>query len=330
MNSIAIVTTLANSQMLGRCIRSILESDYTGDVVVTSCMPEVEYVADISDRVHFSYQPGNGTDNPKWGLHSNCIMSLGREYHDLIMIHDDAILPNYWYNNLVKAWDMVEDCAWSISLPHVEHNVGNSYLDYICAHSYEDIINMYRAAEKVYPIQTTNPDQLLGLGVDSWNRYSGITPTGRLSPCFSVLHRVWTEAVNKYGGENCFVMELFMLHDMIKERRWCLFLNNAPLIHYRKPDDGKSDSGQGHAACFRKWHGIFGYNLSHLLTVFSSMVTVEYREEIITAINEGRTADIEYLFSEMEELIANRDCSKCAGLSVCMCRGTVNNIGWGQ
>ena len=334
MKSIVIVTTLANSPMLNRCIRSILDSDYIGDIVVTSCNPEVDPITELHPRVKFSYQPGDGINNPSWGLVGNCIMSLDKSYHDLVISHDDIIFPNEWYNTLSSAWDIADGHAWSISLPHVEHINVNAplYLDYLYNNKYTDIMNKFKSNESLFPAVVNAPDQLLGLGIDSWDTNRGIRAIGRWSPVFSLLHNVYTDAVNNYGGENIWVMELLMLHAMVYDKKWCMWVNSNPLIHDRYSDryDGHNDGGEGHAECYRKFHSIFKYNLEHLLTIWSCLSVLEHKDEIIDAFNSGRFNDIEYIFDEIITLLDNRDCKACKGLSICRCRGAINSIGWGQ
>jgi len=331
MNSIVLIPTTFVSPILDKCINSVLSSDYSGDIVVASCYKEAESVISISDRVRFSYHPYNVGLDPSHAIIENAIMALDKEYDYIVLLHNDAILPKTWYSKMCEAWSRMGDKAWCVTIPSITHNkehIKSYYTDYVYNNSYEDIIKTFKSIEVTVPVCANTPEQLFGLGIDVW--MSG--NTGRLSACSSIPYKLYKDCIVKYGGENFIVSELFILRDAIRDKRWAVWINTDPVMHFQGGSSlaPVNTIGNAHAYCYKKFYDYYGYDLEHLFTIWCGMVTIKHRVEITQAINEGRLGDIDYIFDEAEELLANRDCSKCWGLGVCRCKGNINRIGWDQ
>jgi len=330
MESVIIVMSLFKSPMLDKCINTLLSSDYTGNIIVSSYNSEVEYISSLSDRIKFvKTTPRDGID-PNVTLMHDSIMSLDKIYDNIILIHNDVIVPPLWYNSLVNALALGGDRVWGIALPHIWHKVQHRGRDYdkdISELSYSELIDKYKGIECNYGTYTTNSGQLLGLGVDMFNSTPERVVVGRWSPCVSFKHDVYLDAISKYDGNNCHVIELYMLLEMIKNNRWCVWCNTTPVIHYSGYDGIRIDNKRFHAGVVESYHKFFsymGYNLEHLITVWSRLLCADNRDIIVDAINENSWNDIDHIFDAAQAMLDIRECSKCMCGSICPAN---NNIG---
>lgn len=316
---IVMVPTATNDYMVLACIRSILASDYPGEILVLSNNHNVASTVCIDRRIRFVGSTPGMVDS------FDTMMRLTAEntddsYDIIVSIHNDVIVSPTWYSELMRAWAHVGiDKVWHIGMPTISHpNAPADYLSDFTTKSYGELVSKYKDIEKLCPTITAEEGQLVGLGTDFFNSGGDKLFYGIFSSCSSYTRKHYMDTLRSHPGETAFMMNMFQLEAGIQKGLWNIFANATPQIHYVSYDYRAGISmGNYFAYSYTTWFSTYHYNGDHLTTIWSGLVLAEHRDEIIYAINEKRWLDIEYIFDETMGMVRDLNCVDCIGRKIC-------------
>lgn len=303
--------------MLVSCIRSILESDYTGNIVVISNDSQVKRIEEYNNRVSFAHIPSSVVCSGDYMI-GNYISNCNTQYDYFIWLHNDVIMPPIWYEELEEAWDKFQGKVWAISLPYVAHNWKVRDSNYILDTDtlpYNDIIKKYKSIEMSFLPYTTGKEDSVGSIVDICQA----KPEGaRISCACAIDYNFYNGVINKYGYDTGHTLDLLLLREGIISRKWGMFLNSLPVIHWISYDTvGNNILANHNPTGYKRWFEHIGYNLEHLIAIWCGTIYNKYNNEIVSAWNTNRFSDIDYIFDEADVMISNLDCSNCSSYYYC-------------
>ena len=325
-----VLPTMFNSDVFRSSLSSLLNSDFSGEIVVVEEGNQPDKVCeDYCSQVPVTYVK-HSTWNGTCGVANLGIESLDPETDVIIFAHSDLLWPPRWFEPLDKAWEMVfdSDRVGSIHLGVAEfYRASDTCLgELFLKGKYEDLIWRIEAMREsprlmggfpAFQLNEKDRGNLLGLCTSHWHEGVPGFMVGD-SVLASFPRRAWSELGGfdvkmgvGVGGE--------MAYLNIRNRRWELSLNNAPIIHFAKTDTNRDILNPEDRAKLDQIMSLFpgrfeekhGWDWVHLYYTFHGETLAIHCDEITAAVNELRFSDIDYLFDEFSERLKHKKLSEC-------------------
>lgn len=335
-----VMTVMFDSDVFRRSLLSLLESDFKGEIVVA----EDGCIQDRACEAFCKKHSVKYVKNPKWeGLSASInrgIETLRADTDIVIYAHSDIFWPPYWHTKLDNEWQKVYalDKVGMINLGYLQFNrhFDTALNELFLRGSYEDlfwVLTNMRDTPDLLPfvadLQNKNAGFGFGLSSDYWNHRTNQLHmmTGVCSIGTSFPIRLWKnlggfDAQMRHG----FVFEL--IYHCLQNHKWLTWINNAPLIHFVSSDTSKM-SPQVKAECsemlkmaYRLFNKKYGLEMEHMLVTYFGETSIIHQDEIISAINELRFSNIDYIFEEYFERLKKKTLKSC---EIVWCRARSTN-----
>lgn len=325
-----IVMTMFDSEVFRASVRSLLASDFDGEIVVAEDGNEpVEACREFAESVGARY-----VKNAAW---SGCavalnlgIGALGPDVDIVISSHSDVLWPPAWFRELDRVWDAVfdGDKVGLLNLGYLQFSarVDRDLRQLFVRGAYDDLVWVLRAIRElpalmndVQDVQVRRGEGPFGLGRDPWIDWLPDLRqmTGRYSVAASFPVRVWRE-LGGFDPDLVYAFDLQLLHHNVARRRWALFVDNAPLVHLKSSDTESISAARtaeiGTKFLTSTYDGFknkYGWHIEHYLNLYFSESTVIHRDAILDAANAFRFADIDFVFDDFVGRLASRTLDDC-------------------
>lgn len=324
-----VMLAMFDTEVFRSCLRSLLESDFDGQIVVAEdgCRPERACEA-LCRQLPVTY-----VKNPAWtGPSPTLNLGINRFDPDtdlVIECHSDILWPAQWFGQLAQAWERVFETGsvGLINLGYLQFHAGidPALNELFVRGRYDDLFWVLRtrrdiqpALDHVHDVQIADMSRAFGLGRDIWSDQPSALRrmVARYSICGSFPLAAW-RALGGFTPELPFGFDLELQYQACRVRRWNLTLNNTPLIHLVS-----SDSSRLAGEARRRWQGLleqttagfpkkWGWSYDHFCWTYFAETCVVHHDEIVQAVNEGRFAEVDYIFDEFATRLAQKTLSSC-------------------
>ncbi len=323
-----VLPTMFNSEIFQSSLISLIQSDYTGDIIVVEEGNQEERTCEDFCRragIKYAKQSGyNGTNE----CYNRGIKELDPSTDVIIVTHSDVLWPARWFADLDGAWSKIfsSNRVGIINLGYQQFNgrrnsvlrelfKRNNYTDLLW--TLESLEEMPNLSIEFKNIQNRDRRLMFGLAEDAWNESVPRLEfmTGRFSVSASFPKKIW----DKLGGfeKESYSVDLELQEYCFENKMFCLWLNNAPLIHCCSSDsltlknkDEKRFWGLVENT-YKKFQDKHGYDLEHFLSTYFAEISVLYHDEIISAANELRFSDADFIFDEFNKKLKEKKCDDC-------------------
>ncbi|MBM3944937.1 MAG: hypothetical protein FJ317_05520 [SAR202 cluster bacterium] len=325
-----VVMTMFDTEVFRASLRSLVESDFTGTIVVAEDGIE-------PDRACESFARSLGVSyvkSPRWdGCAATLNLGVAAMPPDVDIVlssHNDVLWPSRWFADLDRAWEYVWDTD-KVSLLNLGYLQCSGWIDaslkalFVGGH-YDDLAWVLRSLREV-PTMMDRVQEVLarpgewpfGLGRDPWIDW---TPelrqmTGRYSVAASFPVHVWRE-LGGFDPDLVYAFDLQLLHHNLSKRRWALFVNNPPLLHLKSSDteaisaEKTAEAGTRFlTSTYDGFRNKFGWHIEHFLNIYFSESTVVHRDAILRAANQRRFGDIDFVFDDFADRLGRRRLENC-------------------
>lgn len=324
-----IMLAMFDTEVFRSCLRSLLASDFDGQIVIAEdgCQPEPACEAFCRER------PVTYVKNPAWtGPSPTLNLGISRfdpETDVIIECHSDILWPAQWFGQLAQAWERVFDTGrvGLINLGYLQYHasIDPALNELFVRGRYDDLFWVLRtrrdlqpALDHVHDVQIADMSRAFGLGRDIWGDQPSALRrmVARYSVCGSFPLAAW-RALGGFTPEMPFGFDLELQYQACRDRRWNLTLNNTPLIHLVS-----SDSRRLAGEARQRWQGLveqtttgfakkWGWSYDHFCWTFFAETCVIHHDEIVRAANEGRFEEVDDIFDEFAARLAQKTLASC-------------------
>lgn len=324
-----VVLTMFDSEVFRTSLRSLLNSDYAGEIVIV----EDGHQSEALCRGLCATLPVKYVKAGSW-LGSNAALNLGLRQLDpgtemAIFAHNDVLWPPKWFNQLDATWERVTDSD-KVSVLNLGYLQFRRRLDTALTRlfldgGYEDLVWLLKAmrqvgslVEMVQDVQVHESGYLLGLCRDPWNDWLPDlrTMTGMMSVAASFPMHVWRE-MDGFDPEIVYGVNSQLHQYSVANRKWMLWTSNAPLIHLLSTDTHALSPADREIFNSKLTHTYdayerkYGWTLEHYQNTFFGDITVTYADTIVDAVNESKFQDVDFVFDEFEKRLREKTLSNC-------------------
>lgn len=325
-----VVLTMFDTPVFRASVRSLLNSDFSGQIVVVEeGNEEREQCREFCAGHGITYVKATSWQGCAAGLNLG-IAHLGPDADVVLSSHNDVLWPSRWFADLDRAWDAVwdSDKVGLLNLGYLQINsrVDPSLTDLFMRGRYDDLAWVLRAmrevpstSHQVQDVQARPGESPFGLARDPWVDWMPDLrqQSGRYSVGASFSLRLWRE-IGGFDPDLVYAFDLQFLHHALTRRRWALFVNTPPLIHLKSSDtehiapEKLSQIGTRFlTSTYDGFHREYGWHIEHFLNLFFSESTIVHRDAIVRAANAGRFDDIEFVFDDFAARLATRTLTNC-------------------
>ena len=325
-----VILAMFDTPIFRTSVRSLLDSDYSGEVVVAEDGNEpTEECRAFCESIGVTYVKA-----PTW---QGCaaVLNMGIERletaTDIVLAsHNDVLWPGTWFADLDRAWDSAwdSDKIGLLNLNYLQINprVDPSLTALFVHGEYDDLLWVLRAmlevpslCSRVQDVQVKPEETPFGLARDPWVDWMPDLrqQTGRYSVGASFPLRLWRE-IGGFDPDLVYAFDLQFLHHALQCRRWAFFVNTPPLIHLKSSDtehlteEKVSQIGaQFLTTTYEGFQRKFSWHVEHFLNLYFSESSVVHRDAILHAANEGRFQDIDFVFDDFASRLATRRLDNC-------------------
>lgn len=325
-----VVLTMFDTEIFRTSIRSLLASDYTGEIVVVEEGNETsEACRAFCESVGVRYIKSPSWEGCAAGINLG-VAALAPATDIVLSSHNDVLWPVRWLADLDAAWERVwdSDKVGLLNLNYIQINarVDAQLTDLFVKGEYDDLLWVLRAmreipavCDQVQDVQVKAGEMPFGLARDPWVDWMPDLrqQTGRYSVVASFPLRLWRE-IGGFDPGLVYAFDLQFLHHAMQHRRWALFVNTPPVIHL-KSSDTEHISPEKMAqvgtrfltSTYDGFHQKYGWHIEHFLNLFFSESTVVHRDAIVRAANSGRFEDVDFVFDDFAERLRTRRLGNC-------------------
>lgn len=334
-----VILTMFDTPVFRSSLRSLVESDFQGRIVVVEDGYEPEPVC----RDFCATLPVNYIKRTRWTGSAEAmnegIQALADETDVVTFAHNDILWPPTWFESF--------DRAWSTSLPtgkvglinlgylQFKHKLDTALSEMFVRGEYAHLQWILTATrdvagmkdDRVQDSQVHGGEPLFGLSRDPWNDWVPDLRfmTGRFSIAASFPVRLWRE-MGGFDTNMPYGFDLQLQHHCLASRQWMLFLNNPPLIHLASSDTRSVDPARRAAVAevhqtLPVFEAKYGWQVEHFLNVYFSETAFIYQDDIVRAANRGRFDDIDFVFDDFQQRLRERTIENCE-LTWCRSRAT--------
>ncbi len=324
-----IMPAMFDSDVFRGSLRSVVGSDFKGQVVVAEDGHTPQRLCEAFCReLGVSY-----VKNPRWGGPASA-MELGMRALDpdieiAIFSHSDVLYPPQWFAQLDEAWRGVYDTGkvGILNLGNLQFRarVDPALKELFARGRYHDLLWVLRTRRDIPPhledlldLQNTDLGRRFGLGRDNWGDCPAKLQfmTGKFSAGASFLVSMWKE-LGGFSLEMPFGFDMELHVQGCRTRRWNLWMNNTPLIHLVSSDTGRLPRGHDEHfgrmthETYSRFPEKYGWDVDHFFWTYFAEIRVAYHDAIVDAVNEGRFADIDWIFDELADRMARKTRATC-------------------
>lgn len=335
-----VVLTMFDSPVFRSSLQSLVNSDYSGRIVVVEDGYEpAEQCREFCQSLNVAYVK-RAEYLGSAAMMNEGIAALADDVDVVVFSHNDILWPARWFRSLDRAWDMVFDDGHvgvlNLGYLQFKHKLEPTLSELFMRGEYDHLRWILTAArqipflnnDRIQDAQVRGGERLFGLARDCWNDW---TPdarfmTGRFSIAASFPVAVW-RAFGGFDARLAQGLDLQLQHHCLTNRKWMLFTNNPPLIHLGSSDTRTVDPARREAATqvwdtIPTFEGIAGWQTDHFLNLYFSGSAFVYQDEIVRAANSNRFEDIDFVFDDLqrrlrETVLANCELTWCRNRSTC-------------
>lgn len=334
-----VILTMFDTPVFRSSLRSLVESDFQGRIVVVEDGYEPEPVCrDFCATLPVTYIKRTRWTGSAEAMNEG-IQALADEADVVTFAHNDILWPPAWFESF--------DRAWSSSLPtgkvglinlgylQFKHKLDTALSEMFVRGEYAHLQWILTATrevaglkdDRVQDSQVRGGELLFGLSRDPWNDWVPDLRfmTGRFSVAASFPVRLWRD-MGGFDTNMPYGFDLQLQHHCLSTRQWMLFLNNPPLIHLASSDTRSVDPARRAAVAevhqtLPVFEAKYGWQVEHFLNVYFSETAFIYQDEIVRAANRGRFDDIDFVFDDFQQRLRERTIENCE-LTWCRSRAT--------
>lgn len=325
-----VVLAMFDTPVLRSSLRSLMESDFTGRVVlVEEGHDPAEACRALCESLGVTY-----IKNPTWsgaaaGLNLG-IAQFERDTDIALFSHSDVLWPPHWFAHLDRAWSAVFDRdkvgVLNLGYLQIRQQTSPDLLRLFLDGHYDDLVWLLRSMReipglmhRVQDAQVKPGEAPFGLGRDPWvdSATELVQFTGRFAVGASFPVHTWRE-IGMFDPDLVYVPDLQLLHHNVSRKRWVLSLNNPPLVHLKSSDTEAISADKvaeiGQTFLVRTYEGFqkrFGWQIEHFLNMYFSESTAIYRDQIVAAANESRLGDVDFVFDDFLRRLSGTTLANC-------------------
>jgi len=331
LNYGVVVVAMFDSEIFRTSLMSLLNSDFQGEIVVVEEGNHKEAVCES----FCSKLPVKYIKNKAWsGQAKNVnlgIEQLSRDTDIVMFAHSDVLWPPNWFRQLDQAWERVYDLDKVGMINPGYMQIASTDEGLFTGTRYEDLSwtvkvmgSMPALTGYIQNVQIRDRRRLFGMAMDPWNNnFSKLSMmTGRFSVGVSFLMKIWRD-IGGFDPEMSVGLEHELQDYCIKNRKWDLWVNNSPLIHWMSKDTKSGGAEKVKFFSLDRTREIFaeryGWEVDHLLSTYYGETRIIYYDEIVNAANELRFEDIDFVFDDVLKRLKTKRLSDCE-LSWCNSR----------
>jgi len=324
-----VIATMFDTDIFRASVLSLLDSDFTGQVVVSE---EGNHKENVCEEFCQDL-PVRYVKNPEWSGVSN-VLNLGIEQMDpdtdiLIYTHSDVLWPTQWFSQLNTAWDRVYDLdkVQMINLGYVDIVAGaeSALTEAFVRGQYEDlrwVLTELRDVKSLMEIvrdsEIRDKSKMFGLARDVWADKTGRLEkfNGGISVGMSFLMKTWRD-IGGFDPTLSIGLDMELLFHGFENRKWGFWLSNSPLIHLSSSDTrllSELDMSEYRVKVKDTSQAFFdkyGWDQNHMFYTYSSETSIIYHDEIVSAVNDLRFDDTDYIFDDLFERLDKKTLSNC-------------------
>lgn len=324
-----IVLTMFDSDVFRSSLRSLVESDFDGRVVVVEDgYSETDTCRAFCEALGVTYLKRTEWKGSAAAMNDG--IGLIADETDVVMFaHNDVLWPPSWFAWVDRVWGQTFDAGHvgllNLGYQQFKRNVDNALSELFVRGEYRHlhwILNAMRdmpalRSGRVQDSQVHSGEHLFGLARDPWNDW---TPdvrfmTGRFSIGASFPVATW-RAIGGFEPTMPYGFDLELQHYCLTHRQWMLFANNPPLIHLASSDTRAVDHARrmetpGLHDTYGVFEAKYGWQLEHFINIYFSESAFIHHDAIVRAANALRFEDIDFVFDDFQQRLRERRLSNC-------------------
>lgn len=336
---IAIMTTV-DSDIFKSSIISLIESDFSGQVIVIenntteTCKSFIDKIKNIYSNITYICSGIYGGTSHAFNLATKSAINI--DYEFITFCHNDILWPKKWYKDTYQTLnDNPELGLYNFSFIQLNKldNVSKFYVMnnqyYELKWSLEKLIDT-GLKRNIYQDCRLNNNSKIGLSRDPWNdELSDLRiQAGRFSVASCLSKKIITQ-IYPFDENLFFGPDNEIHHFCLKNKLWFAWIDNMPLIHIRSFDTRNMSEIRSQKfgndiklmeANFKKK---YGYNIHCFHNTLFSKCLIKYRDEIEKNLNSKEYEKIEFFFKYFWDEMNNFDNDKCMSPD---CRNCMNSI----
>lgn len=334
-----IVGTMFDSDVFRGSLLSLLNSDFPGEVIVVEDGHRPERVCEaFCEPLPVTYvkcQEWIGVSE----VVNQGVAAVDPETEIVIVAHSDVLWPGEWFEQLNGAWNKVYDTDQveliNLGFSDINRGAEPTLVESFIRGKYNDLNAVLEKIRDVDGLvgtvrnaQVRDKRLTFGLAKDVWNDKAAQlhTFTGGISVGTSFLRSTWQELGGFDQGMG-YGWDMELLIHSFRNRKWGLWLNNTPLIHLASSDTSQLNAyeksqfrkiaGETHNNFMKKyqWHPF------HMLHIYGAETSVIYHDDIVSAVNDLRFNDIDFVFDDLNKRLETTKLSNC---EITWCAGRAN------
>jgi len=323
-----VMSVMFDSDVFRSSLLSLLNSDFRGSIIVAEDghQPKM-FCESFCTQLPVTYVKHTDWKGGQAATVNLGIEQLAPETDIVINVHGDILFPTNWFDQLRYAWDRVYDSGkvGIINLGYIEPRPklpsDIAVREAFVRGQYDDLLWVlaYPGSGLTHDVHSHNDmRRLFGLARCRFNDSVGRLHlmTGRFSPAASFLLQTWRD-IGGFDPELPYAMDSELHYYGYQNRKWNLWVNNAPLIHLQGGDTSAitgDDITQfmhvlkaGREAFEKK----YGWDLGHFIFTYFAETAIIYHDEIVDAANELRFSDIDYIFDDFWDRLRRKRLDSC-------------------
>jgi hypothetical protein len=324
-----IMFSMFDSEVFRSSLRSLVDSDFPGEIVVMEDGNQPESVCrDFCRDLPVTY-----LKSPTWdgmaGLMNRAIHALPADTDIILYSHNDVLWPKRWFGSLDRAWGDVHglDTVGILNLGYLEfkRSLDSATYELFTRGEYEDLawllLKMREIKEfsgAVKDAQVRSGESPYGMARDPWIQSVRdlIFQTGTFSVGASFQRRVWQE-MGEFDPAGSYAWYVEMFHHNLKNKRWSLFINNPPLIHMKSSDTRAAtpaqriEIGGRIQQMYAFFEKKYGCQLEHFLNVYFSETALVHEDRIVRAANRLNFDESLDVFDDFFRRLNQRKLANC-------------------
>lgn len=319
-----VVMTMSDSKVFRSSLTSLVNSDFPGAIVVA----EDGYQPTRSCEAFCQDQSVRYVKNPHW-TGAQAVTALGIQQLDpdtdvIIQVCNDILWPRQWFAQLDEAWERVSDTGkvdmLLMSYLQFDGSTEPVLRELFLNGCYEDLLWVLKTRLQVQPglewykeAQNHNVGQLFGFPKDMY-----VEDAGKLrfkmgyGAAATTFPRTAWEAVASPPSGMSFGLEMELAYQAWQRRKWVLSVNTTPQIHMIGQDTGQLRGQDKHRwremfrRDFERFEQKYGWRWEHVHWCFSAETSLIYYDEILSAVNDLRFEDVDFIFEDFAERVSRK------------------------
>jgi hypothetical protein len=334
-----VVLTMFDSPVFRSSLQSLVQSDYSGRIVVVEDAYEpAEQCRAYCQALGVTYLK-RASYMGSTAMMNEGIASMADDVDIVTFAHNDILWPTRWFLSLDRAWDAVFDGGHvgllNLGYLQFKHKIESTLTELFVRGEYDHLSWILTASrripflknDRIQDAQVRGGERLFGLARDCWNDWTldARFMTGRFSIGASFPVATW-RALGGFDERLAHGFDLMLQQYCLTNHKWMLFTNNPPLIHLASSDTRWVDPARTAAASQLQgtiplFEEMSGWQIDHFLNLYFSESAFIFQDEIVRAANSNRFEDIDFVFDDFQQRLRERTLENCE-LTWCRNRST--------